>query len=151
VYAGIAMVAPALVAAATLLAVLLAAAYLSRRRRAAPPPPPPPAARAATATAPAGARRKVTAAELATHHTEHDVWLAIDGKVYDFSSYIDLHPGGLALLNNAGGDATAGFHGEQHPLRVNDLVRGAPPMEGKRAEGARPLGGRGDDPGGGDL
>lgn len=68
--------------------------------------------------------RKVTAAELARHTTEHDVWLAIDGRVYDFSSYIDLHPGGLALLNNAGGDATAGFHGDQHPQRVNDLVRG---------------------------
>lgn len=66
--------------------------------------------------------RKVTAAELARHNTEDDVWLAIDGRVYDFSSYIDLHPGGLALLNNAGGDATAGFHGDQHPLRVNDLI-----------------------------
>jgi len=125
------MVAPALVAAATLLAVLLAAVYLSRRRAGRRPPPPATCAAAvtagatATATAPTGSRRKVTAAELATHHTEHDVWLAIDGKVYDFSSYIDLHPGGLALLNNAGGDATAGFHGEQHPLRVNDLVRGA--------------------------
>lgn len=122
--------------ALSLLLVLLTGALFWRRRAApgggggaAAAEAPRPVAKGATGgggggPAAAGAPlRKVTAAELARHNTEDDVWLAIDGRVYDFSSYIDLHPGGLALLNNAGGDATAGFHGDQHPLRVNDLVR----------------------------
>lgn len=121
--------------ALSLLLVLLTGALFWRRRAApgggggaAAAEAPRPVAKGATGgggggPAAAGAPlRKVTAAELARHNTEDDVWLAIDGRVYDFSSYIDLHPGGLALLNNAGGDATAGFHGDQHPLRVNDLI-----------------------------
>lgn len=35
-------------------------------------------------------------------------------------SYVDEHPGGDAILNNAGGDATEGFKGPQHPTRVWD-------------------------------
>jgi hypothetical protein len=37
--------------------------------------------------------------------------------------YIDLHPGGEAMLRNAGLDSTAGFSGDQHPARVWDMVR----------------------------
>lgn len=43
-------------------------------------------------------------------------------QVYDVSSYVDEHPGGLAILKNAGGDATEGFHGPQHPPRVFDII-----------------------------
>lgn len=131
-------------AALALLLVLLTAALFWRRRAAAAGGGAGASSRPSAVGAPGGGGgggsagggaagaplRKVTAAELARHNTEHDVWLAIDGRVYDFSSYIDLHPGGLALLNNAGGDATAGFHGDQHPQRVNDLVRGLPSVGG---------------------
>ena len=44
----------------------------------------------------------------------------IEGKVYDVSEYVDEHPGGDAILNNAGEDATEGFKGPQHPPRVWD-------------------------------
>ena len=44
-----------------------------------------------------------------------DVWLIIDGKVYDFTNYLEEHPGGDAMLTDAGGDATKGFKGPQHP------------------------------------
>ncbi|CAI7793373.1 unnamed protein product, partial [Closterium sp. NIES-53] len=42
--------------------------------------------------------------------------------VYDLTSYVDEHPGGDSILNNAGGDATEGFYGPQHASRVFDQV-----------------------------
>ena len=36
--------------------------------------------------------------------------------------FVDEHPGGLTILSNAGGDATEGFYGPQHPPTVNDAV-----------------------------
>lgn len=32
-------------------------------------------------------------------------------QVYDVTPYVEEHPGGDAILRNAGGDATEGFHG----------------------------------------
>jgi hypothetical protein len=44
-------------------------------------------------------------------------------QVYDLSPYVNEHPGGVeAMMRNAGGDATAGFHGPQHPARVFDII-----------------------------
>lgn len=45
--------------------------------------------------------------EVRKHTTKEDVWIIFRGKVYDLSSYVDNHPGGLILLNHAGKDATA--------------------------------------------
>ena len=47
----------------------------------------------------------------------------IDGGVYDITPYVTEHPGGVkAILRNAGGDATKGFKGPQHPARVFDMI-----------------------------
>ena len=62
-----------------------------------------------------------SAAEVRKHATREDAWVIIDGKVYDVTAFVEDHPGGDAILNNAGGDATKGFHGPQHP----DHVQGA--------------------------
>ncbi|XP_038972638.1 cytochrome B5-like protein isoform X2 [Phoenix dactylifera] len=43
-------------------------------------------------------------------------------KVYDVTPYVEEHPGGDAILNNAGGDSTEGFYGPQHATRVFDMV-----------------------------
>lgn len=64
-----------------------------------------------------------TRAQIATHNKADDVWLIIDGLVYDVTSYVQAHPGGEAILTNAGGDASEGFHGPQHPAHVPDTVR----------------------------
>lgn len=32
-------------------------------------------------------------------------------QVYDVTPYVEEHPGGDAILNNAGGDSTEGFYG----------------------------------------
>ena len=66
--------------------------------------------------------RPRTRAEVAQHATKDDCWLIIDGKVYDVTSYIDQHPGEDAILNDAGGDASEGFHGEQHPDSVHEMI-----------------------------
>lgn len=66
--------------------------------------------------------RDYTESEVAEHASEEDLWLIIDGKVYDFTQYFLLHPGGESILRNAGRDSTEGFKGPQHPARVWDMV-----------------------------
>ena len=64
-----------------------------------------------------------TLAEVAKHGTKDDVWVIIKGKVYDLSEFVDEHPGGVeAIMKRAGGDATEGFFGPQHPSRVHDMI-----------------------------
>ena len=68
------------------------------------------------------AKQTFTRAEVAKHKTERDVWIILKNKVYDVTGYVEEHPGGLAILNNAGKDSTEGFYGPQHPDRVFDLI-----------------------------
>lgn len=66
--------------------------------------------------------RILTAEEVASHNKPEDLWLIINNKVYNFTEYLPLHPGGEAILKNAGRDSTTGFSGPQHPTRVWDMV-----------------------------
>ncbi|KAF9873134.1 hypothetical protein CkaCkLH20_09297 [Colletotrichum karsti] len=51
-----------------------------------------------------------TQAELSKHYEVHDLWVSIRGKVYDVSSYVDDHPGGVEVLKDvAGSDGTESF------------------------------------------
>lgn len=43
--------------------------------------------------------------QVALHSTQSDCWLAIRGKVYDVTSFF-THPGGEAILEGCGTDAT---------------------------------------------
>ena len=69
-----------------------------------------------------GKGRRISADEVAKHNTPDDIWLIIRDKVYDFTEYLPLHPGGEAILRNAGADSTSGFSGPQHPTRVWQMV-----------------------------
>jgi predicted heme/steroid binding protein len=52
-----------------------------------------------------------TTAQLATHATRADCWIAVSGKVYSVSNYISMHPGGsTAIVNVCGQDATTVFN-----------------------------------------
>jgi cytochrome b involved in lipid metabolism len=48
--------------------------------------------------------------EVALHNTPADCWMAIDGKVYDVSNYASQHPGGDAVYQGCGQDATELFN-----------------------------------------
>ncbi|XP_017698591.2 cytochrome B5-like protein [Phoenix dactylifera] len=63
-----------------------------------------------------------TKEEVCLHNKRDDCWIIIKGKVYDVTPYVEEHPGGDAMLNNAGGDSTEGFYGPQHATRVFDMV-----------------------------
>jgi len=53
---------------------------------------------------------KYTRAQVALHVTENDLWVIIDGGVYDLSGFPSNHPGGPdPLLEMAGKDATELF------------------------------------------
>uniref|UniRef100_A0A1E1X106 Putative cytochrome b5-like heme/steroid binding domain protein n=1 Tax=Amblyomma aureolatum TaxID=187763 RepID=A0A1E1X106_9ACAR len=55
--------------------------------------------------------------EVAKHTSENDCWCIFDGKVYDITRYLDMHPGGRRhLLEYAGMDLTDEF------LRVHPWV-----------------------------
>ncbi|KAG2642862.1 cytochrome B5-like protein isoform X1 [Panicum virgatum] len=66
--------------------------------------------------------RSYTMKEVSTHNTRKDCWIIIKDKVYDVTAYAEEHPGGDAILNNAGGDSTEGFFGPQHGTRVFDII-----------------------------
>ena len=62
--------------------------------------------------------------ELAKHDNIQNCWLLIDGKVYDVTNFISTHPGGLAIVQGCGMDATELFEtrpmgsGEPHSERA---------------------------------
>jgi len=56
--------------------------------------------------------KTITLEEVAMHATAEDCYLAIEGKVYDVTAFIDggKHPGGAAIIAGCGKDATAMFN-----------------------------------------
>ena len=46
-----------------------------------------------------------TKAQVAKHSSRDDAWIIVDGKVYDVTEYVDIHPGDDAILNYVGGDS----------------------------------------------
>lgn len=51
----------------------------------------------------------VSLTELSSHNTEKDCWMAINGKVYDVTKFLDEHPGGFdIMMESAGACSNAG-------------------------------------------
>ena len=51
-----------------------------------------------------------TLEEVSEHNNEKSLWLVVDGKVYDVTSFLEKHPGGRnAFLKYAGKDVTKTF------------------------------------------
>ncbi|KAI5970158.1 CYB5 [Candida margitis] len=61
--------------------------------------------------------------EISKHTTHDDVWVVINGKVYNVSSYIDEHPGGEeVILDVAGTDATEAFEDIGHSDEAHEIL-----------------------------
>jgi len=87
---------------------------------------------------------RVPLAEVQKHTSNNDLWLLIDGKVYDVTAFLDIHPGGGQLIVDASGrDATSIFertHGEglRYSLRLlNQFFIGVCP-DADKAEPVEP-------------
>mmetsp|Transcript_69868 Transcript_69868/g.195841 ORF Transcript_69868/g.195841 Transcript_69868/m.195841 type:complete len:524 (-) Transcript_69868:102-1673(-) len=61
---------------------------------------------------------KYTMREVSGHNTRGDMWIVVDGLVYDVTRFVDKHPGGpLPIENMAGKDCTDAF-ANYHAARV---------------------------------
>eukprot|EP01125_Pyxidicula_operculata_P001058 TRINITY_DN1093_c2_g1_i1.p1 TRINITY_DN1093_c2_g1~~TRINITY_DN1093_c2_g1_i1.p1 ORF type:complete len:1151 (-),score=306.48 TRINITY_DN1093_c2_g1_i1:55-3507(-) len=64
--------------------------------------------------------REISIDELSLHNNEKSCWVAIYGKVYDFTNFLDEHPAGPeAILDQSGKDATEIFD-SVHSLSMLD-------------------------------
>lgn len=53
--------------------------------------------------------------EVSEHNTENDLWMIIEGKVYDCTKFLPEHPGGEEVMVDCGGkDATQVFEDIGH-------------------------------------
>ena len=71
--------------------------------------------------------RQITNDEVGKHATSSDCWVVIDGKVYNVTDYVSNHPGGEAILQGCGKDATGMFNsrpndGTSHSLRARNTL-----------------------------
>ncbi|MEM5948106.1 cytochrome b5-like heme/steroid binding domain-containing protein [Spirochaetia bacterium 38H-sp] len=55
-----------------------------------------------------------TMEEVKQHADAGECWLVIDDKVYDLTEFVNMHPGGKAILQGCGKDATRLF--EERPM-----------------------------------
>jgi len=65
--------------------------------------------------------------EISKHNKNVDCWLIINNKVYDISSYLNIHPGGASTITAyCGKDGTKGFadkdRGTPHSNRADSLL-----------------------------
>ena len=68
---------------------------------------------ASNASSAANDDKEYTLADVKKHATTNDCWAAIDGDVYNLTSWISQHPGGPAKIEAlCGTDATAKFEGK---------------------------------------
>ena len=78
---------------------------------------------------------QISAADFSASYKAGKHWIAIDGNVYDVSSWCNSHPGGqLVLLHSAARDASEAFHA-YHPDWVSNRL---PAFKIGQLEGATP-------------
>lgn len=69
-------------------------------------------------------KRKVTSEELMCHKEVNDCWIALHGRVYNVTPYLDYHPGGVdELMRGAGKDATALFNEVHHFVNFSSMLK----------------------------
>ncbi len=72
------------------------------------------------------------------HQKDGDIWLIIDGDVYDATKFVEEHPGGEEVLQDvAGTDATNAFEDIGHSDEAREILSGLKigKLDGKLPEG----------------
>ena len=68
--------------------------------------------------------KEIGFSELCAHCAVDDLWLAIDGVVYDVTPFMDDHPGGGdIMLSAAGKDGTDDFEDVGHSPHARELLK----------------------------
>ena len=111
-------------AAVVLLGGVILIGYAMRQRSAEPSVVAPTATTTQIGLEPESAARTYTLGEVRMHDGVASCWAAVNGKVYDLTSFVSKHPGGdQNILNICGKDGTAAFanqhEGDQKP---NELL-----------------------------
>jgi flavocytochrome c len=64
----------------------------------------------------------ISAGELAKHNTPDDLWVAINGVIYDFTEFADEHPSGAqSIVDLAGTDGTVAFSAVHNVKMLDDF------------------------------
>lgn len=53
--------------------------------------------------------------QLSKHKTRENIWVALDGDVYDITQYLSFHPGGARILLDHGGKDISEAFRRYHP------------------------------------
>ena len=69
--------------------------------------------------------KKLKKTNLEMNNKEDDLWVAVNGKVYDLTKFVNEHPGGpQVLLDHAGKDGTKTFNDAKHPKEaIKDMEK----------------------------
>lgn len=72
--------------------------------------------------------KKISVEEVKKHSKKEDCYMIIEDKVYDLTSYIDSHPGGLIISRFCGKDGTEAFNArgkekEPHSPKARELLK----------------------------
>ncbi|CZR52479.1 related cytochrome b5 2 [Phialocephala subalpina] len=71
------------------------------------------------------ALREIARSEVYQHNTKHDLWLIVNGKVYDVTRFSSSHPGGEeVLVDSAGVDASNPFEDVGHSEEARNILQG---------------------------
>ena len=71
----------------------------------------------------ASQERVIDVDELKRHNSKTECWIAVHSKVYDITNYLQLHPGGPAIiLRHAGKDATAAYDEVHAPSIIEETL-----------------------------
>jgi len=73
--------------------------------------------------------KNYTNEDVSKHNNANDCWMIIEDKVYNVTDFVNSHPGGKAILEGCGQDATELFNtrpmgsGTKHSKKAQNLLQ----------------------------